>query len=74
MMDKKPELFQKIAVEMQAELKSNGNNQMSAAMKVLPKYQSEIMEVMSPEMREKISGMMGGHQTGQFNPNGTIRQ
>jgi len=74
MMEKKPELFQKIATEMQAELKSNGNNQMAAAMKVLPKYQSEIMEVMSPEMREKLAGMMGGQQTGQFNPNGTIRK
>jgi len=74
MMEKKPELFQKITTEMQAELKSNGNNQMSAAMKVLPKYQKDIMEVMSPEMKEKMASMMGGQQTGQFNPNGTIRK
>jgi len=74
MMEKKPELFQKIATEMQAELKSNGNNQMAAATKVLPKYQAEIMEIMSPEMKEKLASMMGGQQTGQFNPNGTIRQ
>jgi hypothetical protein len=32
------------------------------------------MEVMSPEMKEKLASMMGGQQTGQFNPNGTIRQ
>jgi len=74
MVEKKPELFQKIATEMQAELKTNGNNQMAAATKVLPKYQAEIMEVMSPEMKEKLASMMGGQQTGQFNPNGTIRQ
>ena len=74
MLEKNPELFQKIAMEMQAELKANGNNQMSAAMKVLPKYQKEIMEVMSPEMKDKLAGMMDGQQAGQFNPNGTIRR
>ena len=74
MIEKKPEVFQKIATEMQAELKANNNNQMAAAMKVLPKYQKDIMEVMTPEMKEKLAGMMGGQQTGQFNPNGTIRR
>lgn len=72
LLEKKPELFQKIAEEMQAELKNNGNNQMGAAMKVLPKYQSEIMAIMSPEMKEKMAGMIGGQQTGQFKPDGTI--
>ena len=51
MIEKDPALFEKIAKEMQAELKNNGNNQMAAAMKVLPKYQKEIMTVMSPEMK-----------------------
>ena len=73
MIEKDPALFEKIAKEMQAELKNNGNNQMAAAMKVLPKYQKEIMTVMSPEMKEQLMKMqMGSH--GQFNPNGTIRQ
>lgn len=73
MMDKDPALFEKIAKEMQAELKSNGNNQMAAATKVLPKYQKEIMAIMSPEMKEKMMKMQGGAAAGQFNPNGSIR-
>ena len=73
MLEKKPEMFEKIAKEMQEELKTNGNNQMAAAMKVLPKYQSEIMEVMSPEMKEKLMKMQMGTQ-GQFNPDGSIRR
>ena len=73
MMDKDPSLFQKIATEMQAELKSNGNNQMAAATKVLPKYQAEIMKIMSPEMKEQLAKMQMGTQ-GQFNPNGSIRK
>ena len=73
MIEKDPALFEKIAKEMQAELKNNGNNQMAAAMKVLPKYQKEIMTVMSPEMKEQLMKMQMGSQ-GQFNPNGTIRQ
>lgn len=72
MLEKNPELFQKVALEMQAEMKANGNNQMAAAMKVLPKYQTEIMAAMSPEMREKVAGMMGGQMAGQFKPDGTI--
>lgn len=73
LVEKDPELFQKIAKEMQAELKSNGNNQMAAAMKVLPKYQKELMGAMSPEMRQKLMQMQGG-AAGRFNPNGSIRQ
>ena len=72
MLEKNPDLFQKVALEMQAEMKANGNNQMAAAMKVLPKYQTEIMAAMSPEMREKVAGMMGGQAAGQFKPDGTI--
>ena len=73
MIEKDPKLFEKIAKEMQDELKSNGNNQMAAAQKVLPKYQQEIMAVMSPEMKEQLIKMQMGHQ-GQFNPNGSIRK
>ncbi len=75
MIEKDPALFEKIAKEMQEELKKNGNNQMAAATKVLPKYQKEIMAVMSPEMKEQLIKMQGGAQAqGQFNPNGTIRK
>ncbi len=73
MIEKDPQLFEKIAKEMQAELKSNGNNQMAAASKVLPKYQKEIMAVMSPEMKEKLVKMQMGAQ-GQFNQDGSIRK
>lgn len=73
MIEKDPGLFEKIAKEIQAELKVNGNNQMAAATKVLPKYQKEIMTIMNPEMKEKLIKMQMGAQ-GQFNANGTIRQ
>jgi hypothetical protein len=73
MIEKDPQLFEKIAKEMQAELKSNGNNQMAAATKVLPKYQKEIMAVMSPEMKQKLAQMQMGAQ-GKFNGDGTIRK
>lgn len=73
MLDKDPALFEKIAKEMQQELKSNGNNQMAAATKVLPRYQKEIMAIMSPEMKEKLMKMQMGTQ-GQFNANGSIRR
>jgi len=72
MIEKDPALFEKIAKEMQAELKVNGNNQMAAAQKVLPKYQKEIMAVMSPEMKEQLIKMQMGSQ-GKFNPDGSIR-
>lgn len=73
MLEKDPKLFEQIAKEIQAEMKSNGNNQMAAASKVLPKYQQQIMAVMSPEMKEKLMKMQMGSQ-GQFNPNGSIRR
>lgn len=73
MVEKDPVLFEKIAKELQAEMKANGNNQMAAAMKVLPKYQAEIMAIMPPEMKEKLAKMQMGSQ-GTFNPNGTLRQ
>lgn len=73
LVEKDPALFEKIAKELQAEMKANGNNQMQAAMKVLPKYQNEILSVMSPEMKAKMMSMQQGIQ-GKFNPNGTIRR
>lgn len=73
MVEKDPALFEKIAKELQAEMKVNGNNQMNAAMKILPKYQKEIMAIMSPEMKEKLVKAQLGAQ-GTFNPNGTIRR
>lgn len=73
LLEKDPKLFEQIAKEMQDELKKNGNNQMAAAAKVLPKYQKEILGAMSPEMRQKLMAMQGG-TAGRFNPNGTIRR
>jgi hypothetical protein len=73
MLEKDPALFEKIAKETQEELKKNGNNQMAAAMKVLPKYQKEIMGAMTPEMKEKLMKMQAGSQ-GQFNPDGSVRR
>lgn len=73
MLEKDPALFEKIAKEMQAELKANNNNQMAAAAKILPKYQKEILAIMSPEMKEKLMKLQAG-AAGKFNPNGTIRK
>lgn len=73
LVEKDPKLFEKIAKELQAEMKTNGDNQMAAAMKVLPKYQKEILAVMPQDMKEKLAKMQMGSQ-GQFNPNGTIRK
>jgi hypothetical protein len=41
MLEKNPKLFEVIAKEMQEEMK-NGKGQLSAAMKVLPKYKKEL--------------------------------
>ncbi len=73
LMEKNPQVFEQIAKEMQEELKKNGNNQMAAAMKVLPKYQNEIMGAMTPEMKQKMAQMQMGN-AGKFNPNGSIRR
>lgn len=73
MVQKDPKLFEKIAKELQEEMKKNGNNQMAAATKVLPKYQAEIMKVMSPEMKEQLIKQQMGTQ-GKFNPNGSVRR
>ena len=73
MVENNPQLFEKIAKEMQEEMKQNGNNQMAAASKILPKYQKEIQAAMSPETQEKMAKMQMGAQ-GQFNPDGSLRK
>ncbi len=73
LMEKDPKLFEKIAKEMQEELKKNGNNQMAAAMKVMPKYQKEMLAAMTPEMKQKLMQAQAG-AAGRFNPNGSIRR
>ncbi len=45
MLEKDPDLFMKIAGEVQAEMKK-GKDQMSAAMIVMPKYQARLKELM----------------------------
>lgn len=72
MVEKNPDLFEKIAKEMKEEMDKNGNNQMAAAMKVLPKYQAEIQATMSPETKQKFAQMQAGSQ-GRFNPDGSLR-
>lgn len=46
MLEKNPELFQKIGLEVQNEMKSNGLDQMTATMKVSKKYESELKGLM----------------------------
>ncbi len=67
MLEKDPKLFEKISLEIQAEMKK-GKNQMSAAMAVLPKYQKELQSIMGDKMPQQKGGGM------QFNQNGTIRK
>jgi len=44
-LEKDPKLFEKIASEIQVEIKK-GKNQMSAAMTVLPKYRAQLQALM----------------------------
>lgn len=44
-MEKKPELFTKIAEEIQAEMKK-GRDQMNSAMTVMGKYKAELQDLM----------------------------
>lgn len=44
MIQKNPELFQKIALEVQTEMK-NGKDQMSATMSVVKKYEAELKKL-----------------------------
>jgi hypothetical protein len=68
MLEKDPVLFEKIAKEMQEELKKGGN-QMSAAMKVLPKYQKELQSIMGDKFPQQQKG-----PTARFNQNGSIHR
>jgi hypothetical protein len=67
MVEKDPKLFEKIALEMQAEMKA-GKNQMAAAMKVMPKYQAQLQALMG----DKAPGMQRSGT--QFRPDGSIHQ
>ncbi len=69
LMEKDPALFEKISKEMQAEIKS-GKTQMSAAMKVMPKYQAQIQALMGNKLPQ-LGGARGGVR---FNPNGSIHK
>ena len=63
--EKNPKLFENIANEMQAEMKA-GKNQMAAAMKVMPKYQKELQEIMGDQIPQRDGA--------QFTPDGKIRR
>lgn len=70
LVEKDPKLFEKIAMEMQAEIKA-GKTQMSAAMKVMPKYQNELRALMGdkfPQQQQQKGGQV------RFNPNGSIHK
>ena len=68
LMEKDPELLEKISKEMQAEIKA-GKTQMAAAMKVMPKYQKELQLLMGDKLKQQ-----GGGGGTRFNPNGTIHK
>ncbi|PIP86599.1 hypothetical protein COW82_01090 [Candidatus Campbellbacteria bacterium CG22_combo_CG10-13_8_21_14_all_43_18] len=42
--EKNPELFQKIAAEIQAEI-SSGKDQMTASMEIMKKYEEELKQI-----------------------------
>jgi hypothetical protein len=67
LMEKDPELFQKIAKEMEVEIKS-GKTQMAAAMKVMPKYQAQLQAIMGNKMPTQQRGGT------RFNPNGSLHR
>lgn len=67
LMEKNPELLQKISEEMQAEMKK-GKDQMAAAMTVMPKYQKELQAAMGNQIPNQQQA-----QT-RFNPNGSIHK
>ena len=65
LMEKDPELLQKISKEIKVEIKS-GKTQMSATMKVMPKYQNQLQAIMGNKMQMR--------QGARFNPNGSIHK
>lgn len=46
MLEKNPELFQKIGMEVQDEMKRTGSDQMTATMKVVKKYEADLKGLM----------------------------
>ena len=70
MVEKEPELFQKIAKEIKAE-EAKGASQTAAAMKVMPKYSAQIQRAMGPEQLQKMAAARGA--AGKFNPDGSVR-
>lgn len=44
---KNPELFQKIAQEIEQKMKGEGKNEMQAAQEVMTKYKNELQQVMT---------------------------
>jgi hypothetical protein len=69
MYEKNPQLLEKISKEIESE-KKKGFSDMQAAMKVMPKYQRELQELMGGNLPQR--GMGGGAKG--FNPNGSIRR
>jgi hypothetical protein len=67
LIEKDPKLFEKIAGEMQAEIKA-GKTQMAAAMKVMPKYQAELRTLMGDKLPTPQQTQV------KFNPNGSIHK
>ena len=71
LVEKEPELFQKMAKEIKAE-QDKGASQMAATMKVMPKYREQIQRAMGPEQLQKMAAMQAG-SVGKFNPDGSVR-
>ncbi len=46
MLEKNPDLFQKIGLEVQEEIKRTGADQMTATMKVVKKYEADLKGLM----------------------------
>lgn len=46
MLEKNPDLFQKIGLEVQEEIKRTGLDQMTATMKVVKKYEADLKSLM----------------------------
>ena len=46
MVEKKPELFKKIAEEVDRRVKKGGEDQVKASMEVMKKYRSELQEIL----------------------------
>lgn len=68
MFEKDPKLMEKIAKEMKAEMDA-GSTQIQAAMKVMPKYQTQMQGLLGDKMPVRGAGAGKG-----FNPNGSIRK